>query len=227
MKIFFIHTVSGLTDLFKGLCSEFIPDAKLCQISDESLIQGVLAAGGITPEIEKRICDYALWAEKNGADVIQLTCSSVSPCADAAQPLVSVPVLKIDIAMAESAVDQYKKIGVIATAPTTLKPSTDLVRQIAVNRGRPVTVESVLCKGAFDAFLSGDLEKHDRIVTEHLQALMKRVEVVLLAQASMARVADALKAEERIVPILSSPRPAIERLKELLERRHSEESVRG
>ena len=41
---------------------------------------------------------------------------------------------------------------------------------------------------------------------------MARNDVIILAQASMARVADTIPPEEQKVPILSSPRLAIEAL---------------
>ena len=146
------------------------------------------------------------------AAVIQLTCSSISPCVDTIRQMVSVPLLKVDEAMIDMAVGKYRKVGIIATAPTTLKPSTDLVFQKAGARQDPIEVESVLCEGAFDAFLAGRVDEHDKIVRGRLLDLMGKVEVVLLAQASMKRIADALEEKERTVPVLSSPRPAVERL---------------
>ena len=215
-RVIFIHTVSGLVDLFKGLCAEITPQADLCHISDESLIQAVLAAGGLTPAIYRRVCEHVIAAEQAGADVIQLTCSSVSPCVDVAGFLVSVPVLKIDEPMVEHAVDGFASIGVIATAPTTLRPTTELVQDRARIRGRSVEVESVLCEGAYDAFFAGDLDRHDRIVRDRLSDLMTMVDVVLLAQVSMARVADTLSESEKPVPVLTSPRFAVERLAQVL-----------
>jgi hypothetical protein len=41
--------------------------------------------------------------------------------------------------------------------------------------------------------------------------------VVLLAQGSMSRLADTIPPEEKIVPILSSPRLALERVRDLLD----------
>ena len=46
--------------------------------------------------------------------------------------------------------------------------------------------------------------------------LMARVDVVVLAQASMARVLEGLPESERRVPVLSSPMLAMERLWSLL-----------
>ncbi len=215
-KVFFIHTVSGLVDMFKSLCEELIPGSKLCHISDESLIQGLLAAGGLTPAVYRRICDHVVEAEQSGADAIQFTCSSISPCADVARHLVSKPLLKIDVPMVEHAVKNYKRIGIIATAPTTLKPSKDLVNEKARAQKGAIKVESVLCRGAFDAFLAGNMSEHDKIVTTHLLDLMKKVDVVLLAQASMMRIVDTLDEKEKTVPVLSSPRLAIERLAKII-----------
>ncbi len=68
------------------------------------------------------------------------------------------------------------------------------------------------CPGAFDALKAGDTATHDAIVLKALKALMTEVDVVVLAQASMARVLDQLKPEEKLVPILTSPRMGVERL---------------
>ena len=51
-----------------------------------------------------------------------------------------------------------------------------------------------------------------------LTELMDEVDVVVLAQASMARVVDAMPDESRRVPILSSPGPAVERAAEVMRR---------
>lgn len=44
---------------------------------------------------------------------------------------------------------------------------------------------------------------------------MKEVDVIVLAQASMARVVDGLSAEEKLIPILASPAIAMKKLAEL------------
>jgi Asp/Glu/hydantoin racemase len=203
--------------MFGELCRELVPGASLCHISDESLIQRILEAGGLTPAIWRRTLDHVVAAEEAGADVVQLTCSSVSPCADLASNLVSVPVLKIDEPMVRKAVEGHDSVGVIATNPGTLKPSTELVKTLAGETGNEVEVVSVLCEGAYPAWLSGDRDKHDRIVRQHLLNLIDRVQVVCLAQASMSRIVQTLDEDETRVPILSSPRLAMQRLAHVVE----------
>ena len=220
-KVAFVHTVTGLKALFEDLCREIIGDVATCHIADESLIQRVLAAGGITPEVTRRVCDNAVAAAAAGADAVLVTCSSVSPCVDAAKTVVSVPVLKIDEPMIAHAVARFDRIGVIATTPTTLAPSAQLIRDTALAQRRDVAVKSVLCKGAYQAFLAGRPDEYNRIVIHHIQDLSQNVDVVLLAQASMARVADMLDQENTSTPILSSPRPAVQHLARLLKQMDS------
>jgi Asp/Glu/hydantoin racemase len=212
VRVFFIHTVTGLTGMFDELCEEIVPEAEPCHISDESMIKGILAAKGLTPAIYRRTCEHVVAAEAAGAQVVQLTCSSISPCADVARHMVGVSVLKIDEPMVRTAVQGYGSVGVIATNPGTLNPSTGLVKDVARELGKEVQVKSVLCEGAYPAWLSGDREEHDRIVRGFLLDLMESVEVVCLAQVSMARVVETLEDGQRTVPILSSPRPAVQRL---------------
>src|SRR5689334_22577097 len=97
----FIHTVSGIVDNFKKLSAEFLPGVETFHIADDSLIRAILKAGGLTPAIAQRVADHVVSAGKEGADVIQFTCSSISPCAADTKRLVAVPVLQIDAPMAE------------------------------------------------------------------------------------------------------------------------------
>lgn len=217
IKLAFIHTVPSLVGLFTELSKEILPgEVELLHIADEVLLKVVLAQGGLSPFIFRRVSEHAVAAEEAGASAVQLTCSSISPCADPARSLVGIPVLKIDEPMVDQALALGERIGVAATAPTTLKPTTALVYERAHNIGKQVTVESILCEGAYQALFSGDAETHDRIVRQHIKDLMRRNDVVILAQASMARVANTLSPEELAVPVLSSPRLAVERLRQVL-----------
>ena len=95
-------------------------------------------------------------------------------------------------------------IGVAATAPTTLGPTTELVR----SRGGWACLcrnDAVLCKGAYEALFSGDPQKHDQIVIKALCDLMERNDVIILAQASMARVAQAIPTEDKECRSLPAP----------------------
>jgi Asp/Glu/hydantoin racemase len=131
-----------------------------------------------------------------------------------------VPVVRIDEAMADAALVAGLRIGVIATLLTTLGPTADLVRRRAVELGRPAgsaEIATHLCEGAFAALKAGDPGTHDAAVRDGLRELLPRVDAIVLAQASMARVAGQLDPDETAgTPILASPRLGIERVAELL-----------
>ena len=216
-KLALLHTVTSLAGLFGELATEILPDSvEVIHIADELLLKVVLAEGGLSPFLYRRVAQHVIAAAEAGVDVIMFTCSSISPCADAARLMVSVPVLKIDEPMADKAVTLGVRIGVAATASTTLRPTSELVHARASRSGKQVTVDPVLCEGAYDALFAGDVESHDRIVRETLAVLMARNDVVVLAQASMARVADSISAEDLVVPILASPRLAMERARDVI-----------
>ena len=146
--------------------------------------------------------------------MILVSCSSIGRAIVTAASLCSVPVIWVDQAMADEAVLIGKNIGVIATLPTTLEPTSDLVKRRAEKAGKAINITSKLCDGAFEALMSGDATKHDEMVAKALKELMQTVDVIVLAQASMARVVDGLSADEKKVPILASPGIAMKKLAE-------------
>lgn len=207
-----IHTSATLIPVFQQLVQEHLPGVATFNIVDDSLVRNIAARGSVTPEIYKRVADYVASAEDSGADQILVTCSSIGAAVEAAAAQAGVPVLRVDQPMADLAVNTGKRIGVIATLPTTLEPTADLVKRRAAALGKEIELTSKLCEGAFEALMSGNAAKHDEMVANALRDLSKQVDVILLAQASMARVVDTLDAADRIVPILASPVNAIKYL---------------
>jgi len=220
-RLVLIHTVPSLVGLFTSLADEILgPEVEILHVADEILLKVVLSQGGLSPFIYRRVAEHAMAAEQAGASAVQLTCSSISPCAAPARAFVSIAVLTIDEPMVDQAILRAERIGVAATAPTTLQPTSELIKTRATLAGKHISLEAVLCQGAYTALMSGDMETHDRIVRQTVGGLMERNEIVLLAQASMARVVDTIPASERRVPILSSPRLAMERAKAVLHSTH-------
>ena len=212
-----VHSVASLVPVFNGLAAELLPDTEVIHLVDEGLLKDMIATGRYGPGMGRRLGLLASFAQESGAEAVMFTCSSLAPLVEEAREMVSVPLLKVDEAMADEAVGLGSHIGVIATLYTTLEPTSGLIQERAALKGREVQVETVLCEGAFEALRRGDAATHDDIVSRRLKELMERVEVVVLAQASMARVADGVPEEERRAPVLSSPRLGVQRLKEVLD----------
>ena len=211
-----IHTSATLVPVFQQLCKTHLPAVKTFNIVDDSLVSGIRAKGALTADIARRVQAYVSSAEAGGADHILVTCSSIGPAVEASARFSAVPVLRVDQPMADQAVKTGKRIGVIATLSTTLEPTSDLVQRRAAAAGKQIELSSVLVEGAFEALMSGDSATHDTKVATALRELSSKVDVILLAQASMARVVDTLPASDKRIPILASPPIAIQHLATLL-----------
>ena len=211
----FVHTSATLVPLFQQLTKDHLSNVDTFNIVDDSLIKDVIKKGNLEPNTAARVVNHIKAAEEAGADVILVTCSSIGRAIETAATLCKVPVIRVDQAMADEAVQIGNRIGVIATLPTTLEPTSDLVQRRAEKAGKNVNITSKLCDGAFEALMSGDAAKHDEMVAKALKELMKTVDVIVLAQASMARVVDGLSADEKKVPILASPAIAMKKLAEI------------
>jgi Asp/Glu/hydantoin racemase len=210
-----IHTSATLVPVFAALCNKFIPGVKIFNIADDSLIKNTIVCGALTPDTARRVVGYARSAEEAGADYIMFTCSSIGRAVETAAGLVNVPVLRVDQPMAAMAVEKGNRIGIVATLSTTLDPTTDLVRRNALQVGKEVELFPQLCEGAFEALMAGDAETHDKLVGDALKAMSETVDVIVLAQASMARVVEANPSLAEKLPILASPPIAMEYLSKI------------
>ena len=212
-KIGFVHTGVAIADMFKPMIAERLPGVSTFHIVDDSLIQDLLLEEQFTPSILKRLCNQVELAEQAGAEMIMVTCSSIAPGVDFARKMVNVPVMKVDEPMAEKAVSLSDRIGVMATAKTTMAPSVNLIKEKAVEAKKKITIHQTLSSDAFDCFLRGDMQTHDKIVKAAAEELKSKVGVIVLAQASMGHLADAIE-DITDVPVLKSPPLAMDALVE-------------
>ena len=205
----------GLMNDIKQLVAEEIPDCRLINIADDCLIQDVIKAGGPTVGVTRRLLAYYQAAEDAGADVILNTCSSIGEVADIGKKCAKVPLVKIDDAMALKGVQMGDRVGVIATLPTTLGPTVRLVQRKADEIGKKVAVVEGLAKGAFEALMSGKVEEHDALILQTAKDIASQVDVIVLAQGSMAKMQEKL-AEATGKPVLSSPRLGVQEVRDIL-----------
>ena len=211
-----VHTSSTLAPVFERLCMEKNLAVNLVHIEDPSLINDVIADGELTEGTSQRVLGHLTAAEETEPDYIMVTCSSLGPAVDQAQERLGRSILRVDQPLADHAVNLGTRIGVVATLKTTLVPTTDLIERRAENKGKKIEIVTQLCDGAFIAYADGDYERHDAMVLDAVKRLAKEVDVVVLAQASMARIVSELSDEEIQVPILSSPSLAVDYLASLL-----------
>jgi Asp/Glu/hydantoin racemase len=213
-KLAFIHTSHVLIPVFAQLAKDLLPGIETFHMSDESLIRNTIAAQKLTKPTIYRLVRMIESAHAGGADAVMVTCSSIGPGVQVARKLLDFPILRVDEPMAQAAVSMGRRIGVAATLRTTLEPTIALLNETAAEAGRPIEIVPCLSEGAFAAVLNGDAERHDKLVSDSLRELMGSVDVVVLAQASMARIIATLPVNG--TPILSSPELAVKRAREIL-----------
>lgn len=186
--------IGGLVTSVENIFKEALGDVTFHHILDSGLIADVVAAGGVTPQLEKRL--YALFdaAATTEPDMIVSTCSSIGDVTRkyaAEHP--ELPMLSIDYPMAKYAAERGTQVAVLATLVTTVEPSANLVKTLAEEAGREVKVVKAVVPGAFDAMVNGDMAEASRLVQKTAEEICRGADIVLLAQASMSAFKEELK----------------------------------
>lgn len=210
-----VYTGQGLSGPLKTVFTEILPDCRLINIIDDSLIADVVQNKQVTAAVTRRLLRYFETAEEMGADAILNTCSSVGEIVALGRQVVDIPIIRIDEPMAITAVSQHARIGVIATLPSTLEPTLRLLQEQAARFGRDVTIVDGLAAGAYDALVNGSPEQHDQRILDTAMRLKPQVDAFVLAQGSMARMEHDL-ADATGLPVLSSIRLGIGAVKQAL-----------
>lgn len=214
-KVAVIHTFLYSVEDLKKLFKEKIPEVEMINIIDDSLLQEMLNNDGMTKAVARRVTQYALIAESMGVDAILNQCSSVGEAVDIVKNLINIPYVKIDEPMAREAVRLGNKIAVIATAVSTIGPTSRLVENVAKETNRDVVVNKYFAAGAYEALLQeNDREKHNQIVTGTIEKASKENDVIVLAQGSMYHLLPLLKHIKK--PILTSLESGVEQLRTVL-----------
>jgi aspartate/glutamate racemase len=213
-RIVLVHTMPLLVDVFAELCAELLPGVKVFHVLDEPILEYVRLSSGLDSEAINRLLMHVDMAGRIGAEAVLVTCSTLSPAVGKFRS--TIPVFRIDEAMVERAVESGTRIGVVVTNPTTLEPTREALLNQAALLGKQITIEMVLVENALPALLQGDGMFHDRLVIEAIDRLSEHVDEVVLAQASMARVLEALPEAQCRVLILTSPHTALARVGQYL-----------
>jgi len=211
-----VHTFLYSVEDLKALFRKYLPDVEMINIIDDSLLEEALANKGVTPGIINRMCDYYSNLQDLGCVCCLNQCSSVGEVADIAQKLISIPIAKIDAPMAKKAVELGSRIAVIATAISTVEPSSRLVEHMAKEAGKEVTVTRCYVEGAYDCLLkTGNKQKHNEMVVAKVREAAKTHDVIVLAQGSMYQLIPLLTDVK--IPVLTSLETGVAQLRALVD----------
>jgi aspartate/glutamate racemase len=171
-------TIAYLEEHLPGVCIDYI--------TDSSLLPEIRKAGKPSQSVIQRMTLYAMAAESMGADLILNSCSTVGEVADIYSQVVSVPVVKIDDAMANQAAKLGNNIALIATLPTTLGPSRRAIDRYGRALGRAIKFTEFLDQTAWEALAAGDSQRHNEILIESIRKLDQQgFDGIVMAQVSM------------------------------------------
>ncbi len=199
-----LYTVYSVIESFSKQLKDAVPEGtKIHTLYDDFLATDPAELGRFTEvNLERLRCDLRACA-LTGADLIVVTCSTITPAVRALRSQFSVPILAIDDIMMKQAVRLGTRIGLIATANSTKEPSTDALLAAAGEAGKEIELETRCNEAAILALKAGRAEEHDRLVFAMAEELRDR-DVLVLAQASTAYLAPRLTAKFGI-PVISSP----------------------
>ena len=176
---------------------------EILNYQDPSILAEVREHGYVTAGASARLISMYMKAVSDGADAILNCCSSVGEVADAAQSIgryTGIPIVRIDEEMCREAVRLGLRVGVLATLPTTLEPTKNTVVRVAREMNKHID----LVDGLVDAF-NADQDKFKSLLCAKAEEIVDQVDVIILAQGSMAYAEDAIH-EKLGKPVLSSPR---------------------
>jgi Asp/Glu/hydantoin racemase len=123
--------------------------------------------------------------------------------------------LQIDRPMMDLAVRQGRRIGLLATLPSTVPSSERLLRKAAADAAKEIEIETVLSSEAFKVLRQGNPDKHNEILLEEIEGLSKRTDAIVMAQVSMSVLEPHL--ENTRVPVYNSGRTGFSKAREILE----------
>ena len=213
-RIALIHATVVSMDPTEAAFSDLWPEAETFHLLDSSLSTDRAKAGELTDDLSQRITGMAEYAAERGVDGVLYCCSAFGPAIEAAADANSVPVLKPNEAMFESALNVGGDLVMLATFKDSIGSMEQEFAEMKAARGSDATLRSVLVEGARDAIDRGDAETHNRLIAEAAKKVGD-CNAVLLAHFSMDR-ARAAVADTIDVPVLSPPSESVTHLSKTL-----------
>jgi len=204
----FLHTSPVHVTTFDRLVKAADPAIQVDHVVDEVLLSDAQRDGVDDPQLIRRVHDAMRDAGASGAAVVVCTCSTIGGIAERTPQRPGTAFARIDRAMADRAVRLGPRVLVVAALRSTLAPTAQLIRESAAALRAEVALHTLWVEGAWPAFERGDRAAYLGAVVAAVRAAPRRFDVVVLAQASMAEAADALR--DLGVEVLSSPRLGVQ-----------------
>lgn len=211
-----IHAAVFTSQTVQPFCDEMLPGVEIMHFGDDTVQRDNMAVPvGTIPKVNFfKFATYARFLEEAGVNMILLACSTFNQAVTHARPMISVPLLQIDRPMMDLALEKGSKIGLLATLPSTVPFSELLLKQAAAEKGKDVSIKTILNKEAFATLRAGDVKKHNEMLLEDIDALSGEVDAIVMAQVSMSALEKDLGKTR--VPVYNSGRTGFAKVRDML-----------
>lgn len=201
----FLHTAQVHVPTFERLVRRIEPGLRVRHVVREELLADARVVGVDDAGLVSRVHEAMHEAASEGAKVVACTCSTIGAIAERTPTGDAFRALRIDRAMADRAVRTGPRVLIAAALESTLAPTKALVLSAAQDAGIAVQPAMLFVEDAWPHFEAGDSVRYIETLASAIRAASAEADVVVLAQASMAPVADALA--DLGIDVLSSPAP--------------------
>lgn len=206
-RLALIHATALAVEPVNQAFERLWPAARRMNLMDDSLSGDLALEGRLSAVMIGRFERLALYARDCGCDGILFTCSAFGPAIEAAGRACGLPTLKPNEAMFVQALALGGRAALVATFEPSIAPMRAEFEALQRTAGQPPSLQTVVVPTAMQQLAAGDAAAHDAAVAQAVGAL-DAVEVVMLAQFSMARAAAAAQARTRAT-VLTSPECAV------------------
>ena len=213
-KIYVIHATRISFAPAKASFDKHWPQAKVCNLLDDSLASDRQADGEITDSMLRRFEMIGAYCAEAGADAILFTCSAFGSAIEHVKRLHDIPILTPNEALFDSVLDLGGPLALMTTFGPSIPALRDELSAMSAARGQSLQPEAVVVDGALDALLAGDQALHDRLVAEKAVAL-RGYSAIMFGQFSMAGAAELAQPRTQ-TPILTTPDCAVQKLMRLV-----------
>lgn len=209
MAIGFLHTAFEHTVTFDQLVvAEAGIDAGRAHVVLPELLDDAIERGIGDPGVRDALVRQ-LRSFPDGVDHIVVTCSTLGGIAEELAPTDGPSVTRVDRPMAEAAVAAGHRIGVAYSTSATVLPTSSLLWEVAAAAGSAIDLDLIDCEAAWKLFLAGKRDEYLATVASTIRERAHNVDVIVLAQASMAGAVELLADLDK--PVFASPALAVAR----------------
>lgn len=214
-RIILLHATPVAMTPIHDAFNDLWPEAERVNLLDDGLTIDRAKEERLSQRLTDRFVALGQYGYSMDAQGILVTCSAFGPAIDQLAASLPIPVLKPNEAMFEAALQQGKRIGMLATFGPSLVTLCEEFERYAQQTGSPATLETVLVPDAIDLLRNGDVSSHNRLVAEAAPKL-SHCDAIMLAHFSTSRAAESVRGRVS-VPVLTAPHAAVNKMRTALE----------